>query len=225
MVKVLLALITAAAILAVGFIVLPKALLNAPGSHVDKTDGNVPIGHAQAAGAVTPIPSVSAMVRQFDDFATLESGAGFNILTPSTLPADYQPWERYIRQGNPTQVLLTYKKGDNLYLIVDERKHDDSNFFFPRPGASPRVGISQGSGGARAVQRAVVSVGGTPAFYTQGQSGPFGRGSGNGGPNAGEQNTQPHELFFTRGDVDVIVEADQTDLTRDQLIAIAASLH
>lgn len=229
MLKVLLALLTAAAILAVGFIALPKLLLHAPGASTDN-NVNVPVGRA-LGGAVTASAGGSPAPRTIEDFASIQNGAGFPVLTPASLPAGYQPWEQFLRRGGDTNsVVLTYRKDNNLYLVIDERKHDNSSFFVPQAGFTPRAGFT-GPGGApdrqgngRPVQRAVVDVAGTPAFYTQGITGQIYRVLGGSGTDLTRLNGQPHELLFTRGGVDVVVEADQTDIPRDQLIQIAAAL-
>lgn len=224
MAKVLLALATAAAILAVGFIALPRLLLHAPGAASNNANANVPIGRAAEIG-ITPLPGgASPAARRFQDFASIARGAGFAVLTPASLPAGYQPWEQYL-QGDPANVVLIYRKDGNFYLIVDERKHQANDFGFPQPGFTPRAGSGAPDrfGNGRNVQRAIVDVGGTPAFYSASLSGPAFRLLG--GSDISRLNSQPHVLLFVRGDVDVAVEGDLTDIPRDELIQIAASLH
>jgi hypothetical protein len=224
MAKVLLALATAAAILAVGFVVLPKLLLHAPGASPDNTNANVPIGHSQVL-AITPLPGgASPEARRFEDFASVQRGAGFNILTPASLPAGYQPWEQFLRPGDPVNVVLTYRKDGNLYLIIDERPHQPNDFGFPQPGMTPRGGFQNPDrfSNGRTVQRAIVQVGSTPAYYSDGLSPPAFRLLG--GSDISRLNSQPHVLLFTRGNVDVAVEGDLTDIPRDQLIQIAVDL-
>lgn len=224
MAKVLLAMATAAAILAVGFVALPKLLLHAPGASTNSNNANVPIGRSQALD-ITPLPGgASPAARRFEDFASVQRGAGFNVLTPASLPAGYQPWEQFLRPGDPMNVVLTYRKNGNLYLIIDERRHQSNDNGFPQPGVTPRAGFNNPDrfSNGRTVQRAIVDVGGRPAFYTDTLAGPAFRLLGS--SDISRLNSQPHIVWFTRGDIDVAVEADLTDIPRDQLIQIAADL-
>src|SRR5690242_3523119 len=118
MVKVGAALVTALAILAVGFIVLPKLLLNAPGTKISNNRANVPLGELRALPSGTPLVvqgSGTPIARRVEDFPAIQAGAGFAPLTPASLPGGYQEWQRYLRQDSPPAVVIAYRNPQNRY--------------------------------------------------------------------------------------------------------------
>jgi|SRR5579884_3472226 hypothetical protein len=225
MVKVVLAFLTAASILAAAFVLLPKLLLKtAPGANSNE---NVPVGKPLDLSAT---PGAQAQ-RRVQSFADIAAAAGFTPLTPSSLPAGYQPWEQYYQAASGT-VVVTYRKSDRLYLIIAERKlppPQDPNGFRPRLPTS--CATPRGEFPTPTVRRPTVQVAipmGTACAFYQSDAGNFGfaaRLLQGADLNPAFSNLRPHQLSFaTANDLEVAIEADQQDVMPDQLVQIAEGL-
>jgi len=229
MIKVLGALATAGLILAVGFVVLPKLLLKAPGTSVNQTNQSVLLGRSLPLAALTPSSRPSAVVTpnasRFEDFSSIEARAGFKPLTPSGLPGGYQPWERFLRASEPSEVVMVYRKPDDLYLLIVERKVDPATANpFQRPDNLPRLRSASATPFSRQPQSPRIDVAGTQGLYIQGANGAIARALNDALSDVRQRNPQPHAVIFDRGDIEITVEADQTDVTREQLIQTASGL-
>ncbi|HEY7294844.1 MAG TPA: hypothetical protein VH916_07365 [Dehalococcoidia bacterium] len=209
-------------VLVAAFLLLPRLLLNVSGNN--SHNQNVPVGESRPAGAAqaagTAAPGSST--RRFVDFTQLQSMAGFTPLTPSTLPGDYRPWEQFVkRDSNPPIVMLSYFKPDGLFIQIYERQHnaDDRSFF--RGGFAPGEGRGQGG---RPANSPFIDVGGTQGLYALGTFGPGNRQMADAAAPS-PRNTQPHRVLQIKNNIEIIVEADLTDVPRDELVQIAAGLH
>jgi len=229
MIKVLGALATAGLILAVGFVVLPKLLLKAPGTSVNQTNQSVPLGRSLPLVALTPSSRPSAVVTpnasRFEDFSSIEARAGFKPLTPSGLPGGYQPWEQFLRANGPSEVVMVYRKSDDLYLVIVERKVDPSTANpFQRPDNLPRLRSASATPFSRPPQPPRVDVAGTQGLYIQGANGAIAQALNDALSGVRRRSPQPHAVIFDLGDIKITVVADQTDVTREELIQTASGL-
>jgi len=224
--KIVLALGTALVILVAAFVVLPRALLHVSGNDDAKATRTALAGQRHpvtGAGA-----SVTPAVRKIESFASMQSRAGFAPLTPRALPAGYQPVEQYLYSDAPAEVLLTYERPGSLFIVIDEKRIDANlpNFLRPDrppfPDRTPLPGVTPSTFRGRLPR---VDLGGTPAVYVQDVNGGGARAYGNALALPVRANTQPHRLFFFRGDLQIVVEADQTDVPQAELIRVAAGLH
>ncbi len=227
MLKALAAMATAAALLAAGFVVLPKVLLKAPGASVQSDNRSVPLGQSRALPSITPV-AVSGGFKpaalRIEDFQLVQANAGFAPLTPASLPNGYQERERYFRTGNRPAVIFTYLKPELLYIIVVERKLDPSAPVSQRPdniGGQRPPGSPFSSNG----QAPRVDIGGASGFYAQGLSRAALNALADVLTGRQLQSSQLHSVLFTRGDIEITVVADLNDVPRDQLIEIARGLH
>lgn len=213
------------ALIAGAFFLLPRLLLSASDNNA-KSKESVPVGRALPTGSPDAAGKSAPAARRFDAFAAVQSAAGFTPLTPGSLPAGYQPWEQYLRASGPAEVVLSFSKPDNLSILIDERPHDPNSRSFARPDFPPGQGVPGGAGGGRGPQTrpALVDINGTQGIYAQGLVGFGNRQLADPNRPALQRNTQPHRVLFTRGDLDIIVEADLTDVPREELIRIAAGL-
>ncbi len=227
--KLVAALAASLALLVAAFVLLPKLLLNVSSNGANNQ--NVPVGETRTGGAApaagTAAPGSAA--RRFVDFAHLQSSAGFTPLTPASLPADYQPWEQYVKGGgSPNIVVLSYLKPDGLFVQIYERPqsaNDAGGRAFFRGGFQPGEGTGRGGGqGGRPASSPFIDVGGAQGLYVQGTFGPGNRQMADAlAPS--QRNTQPHRVLVIKNNIEIIVEADLTDVPRDELIQIAAGLH
>ena len=202
---------------AVAFIAVPKLLLKASGTSEHPINRNVPVGAARGA---TPATSATrGPARRTEAFTDMARQVGFTPLTPSSLPAGYQPWEQYVRTTSVNEVVLTYFREPDFYILISERKDVPgylrdllSGDLTPAPGSR-----------APYARNPVIDIGGARGFYLGGRYGPANRAFG---PDSDlpYHNNEPHAVEFIRGDLLVLVEADIVDVSRDQLIQIAAGL-
>jgi len=221
------ALIATGVVLVAAFVFLPRLLLNV--SSGSSNNANVPVGESRGAAQATGTPVPGLATRRFLSFAQVQSEAGFTPLTPASLPGDYQPWEEYVkRDGNGNVVVLSYEKQDGLYIQIYERPHnanDPSGRFFFRGGFQPGEGTGRAAGqGGRPASSPFITVDGVQALYTQGAYGAGGRQMAD-ALSPAPRNSQPHRVLLIRNNMEIIVEADLTDVPRDELIQIAAGLH
>jgi hypothetical protein len=227
MIKVVGAMLTALILLGAGFIVVPKLLLNAPGTNVSKNRQDVPLGELRAAPSGTAFAaqgSGTPLARRLEEFQSIQAGAGFAPLTPASLPTGYQEWQRYLRQGDLPAVVIAYRNPENRYLVIVENKLDP-NAAAPRgvPGFGGGRGRADGTPAAGA-QSPRVTIGDTFGTYRTGVFGPAFRTVSDMFGGVAPAGMMPHTLFFTRGDLEVTLVADQIDIPRDELVKIAASL-
>jgi hypothetical protein len=226
MLKVVLAFITAASILAAAFLVLPRVLLQS--TTTGKSTANVPIGRPADAD-VTPgaVARLTPVPRRIQTFADIEVASGFRPLTPASLPNGYQPWEQYFQVPTAT-VVIAYRKAEGMYLFIVERKLDSNSFRGrgPTTCGTPPVRFPTPSV-RRPDVNVAIPIGTTCAFYQSGTGG-FGfagRLLQGAGLNPAFMNLQPHQISYTTpADLQVGIEADQRDVSRDQLVQIAAGL-
>ncbi len=228
MMKITAALATAVALLAAGFVVLPKILLNAPGAAIKADDHSVPLGQTRSLPSATAIAGLAGagtpVALQIEEFQAIQSAAGFTPLTPASLPGGYEERERYLRTGSRPAVVLSYRKPDQLYIFVVERKRDPGAQGFQRPDITGRQRPA-GTAVAPYGQQPRVDIGGVTGVYTQGLSQTTVNAlSGSVTPEQ-LRTSQLHSVLFNRGDVEVTVVADLNDVPRDQLIEIARGLH
>ena len=223
--KKLLFVLPVLALIAGAFFLLPRLLLHVS-DNADKRKESVPVGRALPTGTPGAAGASAAATRRFDAFAAVQSAAGFTPLTPSSLPAGYQPWEQFLRAAGPAEVVLSFVKPDNLSILIDQRTHDPNSRAFFRPDFPPGPGGPGVPGGGRGPQArpALIDINGTQGVYAQGLVGFGNRQLADPSRPPLQRNTQPHRVLFTRGDLDIIVEADMTDVPREELIRIAAGL-
>jgi len=220
--KLAVGVVASLAVLVAAFILLPRLLLDVS-SHAHNE--NVPVGETGSSSAArtagTPAPGSSA--RRFVDFAQLQASAGFTPLSPASLPADYQPWEQYVKAENGGNVVvLSFFKPDGLFVQIYERQHAANDRSFFRGGFQPGEGT--GRAGGRPPGSPFIDVGGVQGVYAFGTVGPGNRQMIDAlGPSS--RNTQPHRVLLIKDNLEIIVEADLTDVPRDELIQIAAGLH
>lgn len=226
MIKVGAALLTALVLLGAGFIVLPKLLLNAPGAKVARNSADVPLGEVRALPSGTAFAADVAgtpLARRLEEFKAIQAGAGFAPLTPASLPSGYQEWQRYLRQGDSPAVVITYRNPENRYLVIIENKLDPN---VPAPRPAPNIAgrsrtDSTPTGGAQSPR---VAIGNTFGTYHTGVFGPAFRTVNDIFNGAAPAGMMSHTLFFSRGDVDITLVADQVDVPRDELVKIGAGL-
>jgi len=219
------ALIATGVVLVAAFILLPKLLLNV--SSGSSNNANLPVGESRAALA-TGTAAPGAATRRFESFIQLQSEAGFTPLTPASLPGDYQPWEEYVKSdGSGKVAVLSYLKADGLYIQIYERPqngNDPSGRAFFRGGFQPGNGSGRAGGqSGRPANSPLVTVGDVQGLYTVGAYGPGSRQLSDAIAPA-PRNSQPHRVLLIRNNLEIIVEADLTDVPRDELIQIAAGL-
>jgi hypothetical protein len=213
-------------VLVAAFVVVPKLLLKVSSDSSPSANRNLPVGAAHSSSA-TPSTGVDAQVRRFDSFSSLATQAGFTPLTPSGLPNGYLPFEQYTRTGRggmPNEIVLTYRKAPDLYVLVDERP--GSPPAVPGQGQGRQFGgatpaVARGQNGASRSPR--VDINGSPGFYFGGRFGPAGRAFGP-STDLDYHNTQPQAVQFFRQNLEIVIEADLTDVSRDQLLQIAGGL-
>ncbi len=221
------ALIATGVVLVAAFIFLPKLLLNV--SSGSSNNANVPVGESHAALA-TGTAAPGAATRRFESFPQLQSEAGFTPLTPASLPGDYQPWEEYVKgDGGGKVAVLSYVKADGLYIQIYERPQNGQDpsgrFFFRSGGFQPGNGSGRAGGqSGRPANSPFITIGDAQALYTVGAYGPGSRQLADAIAPA-PRNSQPHRVLLIRNNLEIIVEADLTDVPRDELIQIAAGLH
>jgi len=226
MIKVAGALLTALVLLGAGFVVLPKLLLNAPGTKVSIKSADVPLGEVRTPPSGTALAAAASstpLARRLDDFKSIQAGAGFAPLTPASLPSGYQEWQRYLRPGDSPAVVLAYRNPENRYLLIVENKLD-RNVAAPRPapGFGGRGRLDGTPSGA--AQSPFIPVGNGFGTYHSGVFGPAYRTVNQIFDGVAPAGMQLHTLFVSRGDVDVTIVADQIDVPRDELVKIAAGL-
>jgi hypothetical protein len=209
-----------------GFVILPRTLLNVSGNSRNPAKENVPVGALRRAATAFVGASggpATPSTRRFVPFASVASEAGFTPLTPAALPAGYAPWEQYVRQKNPAEVVITFAKGDGLFVLVDERVRDpNARPFLPPIGGGRQSTPASGRGGGP--QQAIVVVNGASGLYVVGPTGIGARQLADANLAAIQRNSQPHRILFVHNDLEIIVEADQTDVTEEQLVRIAEGL-
>lgn len=137
--------------------------------------------------------------------------------------------EEYVKSNaNGNVVVLSYAKADGLYIQIYERPHnanDPSGRFFFRGGFQPGEGTGRAGGqNGRPANSPFVTIGDVQGLYTLGAFGPGGRRMAD-ALSPAPRNSQPHRVLLIRDNLEIIVEADLTDVPHDELIQIAAGLH
>lgn len=131
--------------------------------------------------------------------------------------------------ANGNVVVLSYAKADGLYIQIYERPHNANDpsgrFFFRGGGFQPGEGTGRGGGqGGRPADSPLITIGGVQGLYTVGVFGPGGRQMAD-ALSPSPRNSQPHRVLLIRNNMEIIVEADLTDVPSEELIQIAAGLH
>lgn len=208
----------ALALVVAAFLLLPKAALRLSGR--DSAPVFPTVNAARLPSSSSPAAGGG---QRFEDFAGLQTRAGFVPLDPGVLPQSFTADGQYVAAGAYPAIVFAYRNGAGRYLVITEA---------PTPHTQAGTDSPRNRTGKFALRGSPVAGGPEPVMVSATVVGQYL--SDDGRLLACEPDDpavrytcldgEPHDIRFSVRGIDVLVAADQRDVPRDGLLQIAAGL-